>query len=65
VIKPDDEIELSGFIIDAEILASVLDPSVRALWAFVDDGKGNVQPVPYAEDRVIWLEEQDIAVGVD
>lgn len=64
-VMPGDEIELAGFIIDADILGALMDPANRALWSFVDDGKGRVQPIPYTEDRVIWLSDKDVAVGVD
>ena len=59
-VQQNDQFEVAGFVIDAEILAPMLDPSVRCLWAFVHDGAGKVQPVPYTEERVIWLQEDDL-----
>lgn len=63
-VQQFDELEICGFIVDAEILAAVLDPRNRTLWAFVNDGKGRVQPTAYTEEQVIWLTPEDIAVGV-
>lgn len=55
-----DVIEVCGFEVDAEILAAVLDPENRLLWAFVHGPDGRVQPVGIGEDKCVWLEDSDL-----
>jgi hypothetical protein len=59
-VKQTDELEICGFIVDAEILAAVLDPENRVLWSFIGDGEGRVQPVPVQEEMCIWLLPSDL-----
>lgn len=50
----DDEIDL-------DILDAVIDPKRRLLWAFVRKSDGRIQPVPFREEQVIWLEPGDLS----
>ena len=59
-IQQTDILEICGMEVDAEILAVVFATDTRALWAFVDDGKGRIQPTPFTEDQVIWLLPADV-----
>ena len=59
-VRQIDELEICGFIIDAEILAAVLNPENRVLWSFIGDGEGRVQPVPVQEEMCIWLLPSDL-----
>ena len=64
IVRKDDMLVFKGYEIDAEVLRAIVNPDVRALWAFVKRGS-QIQPVAYAEDRVIWLSEEDVDVGVE
>jgi hypothetical protein len=52
-----DTLVINGLEIDASILAAVIVPNNRLLWAFVRNGN-TVQAVAYDEEKVIWLDLQ-------
>lgn len=59
-IQRDDVLIVGAYEFDANVLAQMLRPRVRALWAFIANKEsGNIQPVMYTEDRVIWLQDED------
>ena len=61
-VQQHDVLCITRFEIDAEILAAVLDPKNRCLWAFVHaEGGAKVQPTPFDESRVLWLEDSDLS----
>ncbi len=51
--------------IDHEILDAILGTDKRLLWAFVRNEAGDVRAVPYSEERVIWLSDEDIVKEQD
>jgi len=59
VVRKDDVLVVNGLALDGEVLKDMMDPSKRLLWAFVRKD-GDVQPCAYAEDRVIWLQDEDL-----
>jgi len=59
VVRKDDVLVVNGLALDGEVLKDMMDPSKRLLWAFVRED-GDVRPVAYAEDRVIWLQDDDL-----
>ena len=59
VVRKDDVLIVNGMELDGEVLRSIVDPDKRLLWAFVREG-GDTRPVAYAEDRVIWLTDEDL-----
>ena len=63
-VRKDDVLVFKGFEIDAEVLRAIVNPDVRVLWAFVKRGV-QIQPVAYAEDRVIWLTEEEVGMGIE
>jgi hypothetical protein len=60
VLGRNDVVFHRGMEIDTNILDAVLSSDKRVLWAFVKNGDGNVMAVPYSEDHVIWLTEDDL-----
>lgn len=59
-IQRDDVLIIGSYEFDANVLTQMLRPKARALWAFLaDKATGNIQPVMYTEDRVIWLTPED------
>lgn len=61
-IKPlrGDKILIGGYEVDFSTLEMMFNPEARMLWAFIRNAEGEVQPVSYAEDRVIWLQDEDL-----
>jgi hypothetical protein len=55
-----DVLVINGWRVDVTTLIQMLDPDKRVLWAFVRNGDRELRPVPYSEERVIWLAEEDI-----
>lgn len=62
-VRKDDVLIFKGFEIDAEVLRVIVNPDVRALWAFVKRD-AQIQPVAYSEEQVIWLTEEEVGMGV-
>ena len=62
-VRKDDVLVFKGYEIDAEVLRAIVNPDVRALWAFVKRG-AQIQPVAYSEEKVIWLTEEEVGMGV-
>ena len=59
-VYKDDTIVIGDYSVSAEILATIINPDARLLWCFLEkDGK--IQPVPYGEDKVIWLTDNDFS----
>jgi hypothetical protein len=48
-----------GYAIDANILDAIVNPEARLLWAFIKKDH-DIRPVPYSEDKVIWLTDEDL-----
>ena len=64
IVQQHDTLVVCGFEIDAEILAAVLDPANRTLWAFIHSTDGaKIEPCAVDEERCIWLEESDLFRG--
>ncbi len=59
VLRDDDVLVVGGYKVDGCVLREMLTGDRRLLWAFVKNGD-DLRPVPYGEDRVIWLEESDL-----
>jgi len=60
-VRDDDVLVLGEYEISAAILKQVMKPDARVLWAFIASENGDaVQPVPYDETRVLWLEDNDL-----
>ena len=59
VVRKDDELVIGGLELEASILAAMLEPGKRLLWAFIHEG-GDVRPAAYSEDQCIWLEPADL-----
>jgi hypothetical protein len=55
VVSADDLLVVNGMELDGEILKAIVQPDKRVLWAFVRKG-GDVRPVAYTEQQVIWLD---------
>ena len=62
-VSQHDTLDICGYLVDAEILAAVLCPDNRMLWAFISDGKGRVEPVAVDEEHCIWLQDSDLIRG--
>jgi hypothetical protein len=60
VVGKRDIIEYRGRTISAAVLDAITDTNARLLWAFMKDADGNVQPVAYTEDKVIWMTDADV-----
>ena len=62
VVRQDDVLVLSnGFEIDVDVLLEITKPNRRVLWTFMQSEDGTrIQPVPFTEDRVIWLTDEDL-----
>jgi hypothetical protein len=60
VVQKSDILVFNGMELDASILDEMLVGDKRLLWAFVKNTQGDVQPVSYTEDRVIWLTDDDL-----
>ena len=56
----DDTVVIGDYAVSAEILATILNPDARLLWAFIEKN-GKLQPIPYGEDKVIWLTDNDFS----
>jgi hypothetical protein len=52
---------VAGYEVAADILAEIINPKARLLWAFEksDDGT-RIMPVCYDETKVLWLTDKDI-----
>lgn len=59
-VRKNSIIEYRGMKFDTAVLDAVLNTDARLLWVFLKDKDGTVQPVPYSEEKVIWLEETDL-----
>ena len=59
VVHKDDVLVIGGLELEASILAAMLEPGKRLLWAFIHEG-GDVRPAAYSEDQCIWLEPADL-----
>ena len=59
-VRTNDILVVNGYELDAAILADIVTPNKRLLWAFVENTDGSIQPVAYSEDRVIWLSKEDL-----
>lgn len=56
-----DTLIINGYEVSADILREIIASDKRLLWAFVRSATGrNIQPVPFSEDRVIWLTDGDL-----
>ena len=60
VVQKDDTLVVEGWEVEASVLAEIIKPDKRVLWAFVKSEDGQLQPVPYTEDRVVWLQDGDL-----
>ena len=61
VVHADDTLILQGYEVCASILLDIVKPNKRLLWAFVRSEDGTrIRPVPYSEDKILWLEDSDI-----
>jgi hypothetical protein len=58
-VRSTDTLVINGLALDVSILEDMLQPNTRVLWAFVHD-ETTVRPVPYSEDRCIWLTDEDL-----
>jgi hypothetical protein len=59
-VYKDDTIVIGDYSVSAEVLATIINPDARLLWAFIEKD-GRIQPVPYGEDKVIWLTDNDFS----
>ncbi len=57
--QPGDVVVYGDVEIPADVLAVIVHPRARVLWAFIQEF-GRIQPVAYDETRVIWLTEEDL-----
>lgn len=57
LVRRYDVLLIGEFEIDVQTLLAVLNPAARVLWCFMN-AKGRVQPVPYTEDQVIWMDRE-------
>ena len=58
-----DILVLGGYEISADVLRDIVVPADdrRLLWAFVRKrDRREVQPICFSEDRVIWLQDEDL-----
>lgn len=55
-----DVLVYKGKEIDKNILEAIVDTKKRLLWAFVEGAEGDVRAVPYSEEQVIWMSEEDV-----
>jgi len=60
VVSKDDVLVIKGMELDVSILEEMLVGDKRLLWAFLKNESGDLQPVPYSEDKVIWLTSDDL-----
>ena len=61
VVRKTDTLIIDGYEVDASVLGDMMDPERRLLWAFVRAENGvDIRPVPYDEERVIWLTDEDL-----
>ncbi len=58
-VDKNDVVVYGGVEIPADVLAVIVHPTARVLWAFIQE-QGRVQPVAYDESRVIWLTSEDL-----
>jgi hypothetical protein len=58
----DDLLIFRDTEIDAGILDCIINPTGkrRALWAFIKNDEGDIRPVCYTEDKVVWLQDSDL-----
>lgn len=55
-----DVLVYKGMELDRNVLDAIVDTNKRLLWAFVRGSNDDVRAVPYSEERVIWLSEEDV-----
>ena len=61
VVRKTDMLVIDGYEVDASVLVGMIDPDKRVLWAFIRAENGvDIRPVPYDEERVIWLTDEDL-----
>jgi len=63
-VTEQDTLLINGYRVSGEVLAMIIDPDPRVLWAFVRQNK-NIQPIPYTEEKLIWLTPADLERTVD
>lgn len=59
-VRKGDVLIIDGLELDGATLRMILKPEARVLWAFLRNKSGDIQPVPYDENHVIWLQENDL-----
>lgn len=57
-VQAGDVIVMDGVEIGADVLAAILHPDARLLWAFLKRN-GQIHPVCYDEGRVIWIQAEE------
>jgi len=60
LLRRDDVLVVNGIELDGEVLRAVVRPEARLLWAFVRAENGDVRPVCYTEDEVVWIQSSDL-----
>jgi hypothetical protein len=63
--RKGDTLVVGGHEVDVAVLEEIMKPDKRVLWAFVRNDAGDVTPICYSEDRVIWLTQEDVEIGTD
>ena len=63
--RKGDTLVVGGHEVDVAVLEEIMKPDKRVLWAFIRNDAGDVTPICYSEDRVIWLTQEDVEVGTD
>jgi len=58
-VDKNDVVVYGGVEIPADVLAVIVHPTARVLWAFKEEF-GRIQPIAFDESRVIWLTEEDL-----
>lgn len=54
-------IRVGNLELDIGALCAMADPNARVLWAFVwNKNKTRVQPMPFREDQILWLQPSDL-----
>lgn len=59
VIRKSDKVVVNGYEVTGEMLKLLMDPAARLLWAFVEKD-GRLQVVPYDENKVIWMDLENV-----
>jgi hypothetical protein len=61
VVGNNDVLVVGGLELDGDVLRSIIDADRRLLWTFVKEPSGDVRPVCYSEEQVVWLTARDLA----